>query len=88
MIQTEAVVKDPTGLHARPAALFAQSAKAFASKVTIGFGGREADAKSVMSVMALGIKCESTIELSADGPDEQNAVEKLKSMLEAGSSAG
>lgn len=88
MIQIDVIVRDPTGLHARPAAVFVQAAKGFSSKITIRFDGKEADAKSIMSVMALGIKCESTIALSADGADENDAVEKLKAMLETAREKG
>jgi phosphotransferase system HPr (HPr) family protein len=83
MIQCDVIVRDPTGLHARPAAVFVQAVKGFSSKITIRFNGKEADAKSIMSVMALGIKCESTIVLAADGADENDAVGKLKAMLES-----
>ena len=88
MIETEIQVNHPTGLHARPAALFVQAAKAFASKISIGYEGKSADAKSIMGIMSLGIKSEAVFKLSADGPDEGDAVSKLKSLVESNFAEG
>ena len=76
-------VNDPTGLHARPAAQFVQAAKAFSSKITVTFNGKECDAKSIMGIMTLAIKSQSVITVAADGADEAQAVEKLKQYVES-----
>ncbi len=83
MTEIEITVKHPTGLHARPAALFVQAAKLFTSKITINHDGKTADAKSIMGIMSLGIKCETMIKVAADGPDEAAAADKLKSIVES-----
>ena len=88
MVEAEVAVKHPTGLHARPAALFVQASKGFSSKISVGFDGRTADAKSIMGIMSLGIKCEAVIRLSAEGPDESEAVGKLKSLIESNFAEG
>jgi phosphocarrier protein len=83
MTTIEINVNDPTGLHARPAARFVQAAKAFASKITVSFNGRECDAKSIMGIMSLAIKSQSLITVAADGADETQAAEKLKQFVES-----
>jgi phosphotransferase system HPr (HPr) family protein len=64
-------------LHARPAANFVRAAMAFDAKVTVALDGREADAKSLLSVLALGAKAGSTLVLSAEGADGEAAVAGL-----------
>lgn len=88
MIHSEATVNDPTGLHARPAALLVNAAKNFKSKISIGFGGKDADARSIMGIMSLGIKAESKITITADGDDESDAVARLKSLVESNFTEG
>jgi phosphocarrier protein HPr len=88
MIEIEIKVNHPTGLHARPAALFVQAAKAFSSKITIAYEGKSSDAKSIMGIMSLGIKSEAVFKLSAEGSDESDAVAKLKSLVESNFSEG
>jgi phosphocarrier protein len=88
MVQSEVVISDPTGLHARPAAVFVQAAKGFTSRITVRYDGKEADAKSIMSIMAMGIKNECTISLTAEGADETEAIRKLKSLIESNFTEG
>jgi phosphocarrier protein HPr len=88
MLETEIKVIHPTGLHARPAALFVQAAKVFASKITIGYDGKSADAKSIMGIMSLGIKSETVFKLSAEGADEIDAIAKLKALVESNFAEG
>ena len=63
------VVIDPSGLHARPAAKFVQTASRFESRIVLHQDGREADAKSLISLLGLTIRPSSVITLTADGPD-------------------
>lgn len=76
-------VKDPVGLHARPAGLFVKEAAKFNSKVTISSGEKSSDAKRLFSVMGLGIKGGNTITITAQGDDEDAAIEALKAFVEA-----
>lgn len=64
-------------LHARPAADFVRSALKFKSQVTVAANGREADAKSLLAVLALGAKRGTTLRLSAEGDDAGAALEAL-----------
>lgn len=88
MTECEIAVNHPTGLHARPAAVFTQAAKGFASRIAVRCDGREADAKSIMGIMSLGIKSSAVITVTADGPDETDAIAKLKALVESNFSEG
>ena len=76
------VVKDPAGLHARPAAKFVQAASRYESRIVIRQGDREADAKSLIALLGLTIRPSSEIVLAADGPDADAALAGLVAELE------
>ncbi|QPK81967.1 PTS-dependent dihydroxyacetone kinase phosphotransferase subunit DhaM [Schaalia sp. ZJ405] len=77
-ITADAVVADPVGLHARPAALLARQAAGFDAEITVN----GADAASVLEVMALGVKQGETVHLVATGPDAAEAIVALVELLE------
>jgi phosphotransferase system HPr (HPr) family protein len=81
MPERRLVVKDPAGLHARPAAKFVQAASRFSSRVVIRQGDREADAKSLIAILGLTIRPSSEIVLVADGPDADAALDGLVAEL-------
>jgi phosphotransferase system HPr (HPr) family protein len=66
-----------TALHARPAAHFVRTAMGFGSDIVVGVDGREADAKSLLSVLALGAKGGTSLSLRADGDDADAALDAL-----------
>ncbi len=74
-------VKDPNGMHARPAGLFAKEAQKFSSKITVKSEKGEADAKGIFQLMGLCIKSGETITIKAEGADETDASEKLSDFL-------
>ncbi len=74
-------VKDPNGMHARPAGLFAKEAQKFLSKITVKSEKGEADAKGIFALMGLCIKSGETINIKCEGADETDASEKLSSFL-------
>ena len=83
----ELVVHNPSGLHARPAALFVQTAAAFRSRITVRNvtrAGQPTDAKSILGVLALGVASGHRIEIAADGADADAALAALVSLVEAG----
>ncbi len=89
MYKKETTVCNPTGLHARPAAQFANTAKQFESKVfvrNLSSEGRSdpGNAKSIISILTLGMGQGTRIEISAEGEDEQSAVDTLISLVDAG----
>jgi phosphocarrier protein len=70
MVETTLTVKHKLGLHARPAALFVQTASKFGSKIKVTNLTRQnkvADAKSILGVLTIGVAQNHTIILSADG---------------------
>ena len=75
------VIKDPAGLHARPAARFVQAASRFQSRIVIRLGDREADAKSLIALLGMTIRPSTEIVLAADGPDAEIALATLAAEL-------
>ena len=75
-------IKDELGIHARPAGLLVKEAAAFPCKVAIENGGKEVDAKRILGVMGLGVKCGEEITLRTDGDQEDTAMETLSKFLE------
>jgi len=75
----ERTVLLPAGvdLHARPAAQFVRTAMGFGARIVVTSGERDADAKSLLSVLALGAKGGTSLRLRADGDDAPGAVEAL-----------
>ena len=74
------VVTLPGGvdLHARPAADFVRTAMGFVASIQVAAGEREADAKSLLSVLALGAKGGTEIHLTASGEDAEAALDALR----------
>ncbi|MGD9677653.1 MAG: HPr family phosphocarrier protein [Vulcanibacillus sp.] len=82
MIRVTTVVKLKNGLHARPAALFVQEANKFNCDIFIEIDEKVANAKSIMGIMSLIINHDSQLVIIADGKDENQAADSLKSFLE------
>ena len=83
MKEFQYVVKDPLGIHARPAGLLVKEAKSGASEIVIEFGGKSADAKRLLAVMSLGVKSGNEVTVRVEGPDEDSRAEELKAFFEA-----
>lgn len=78
MRERAVVVGHSEGLHARPAARFVQTARRFRSRVRVLYGGREADAKSLLSLLALGVEQGAVIAIRAEGEDAEEALAALE----------
>jgi phosphotransferase system HPr (HPr) family protein len=80
---SEVEVALPVGvaLHARPAGLFVRRAMRFGAHITVGAGGREADAKSILGVLALGATGGTVLLLRAEGEDAPDALASLAECL-------
>jgi multiphosphoryl transfer protein len=81
MPELTVIVADPSGLHARPAARFVQAAARFESRIVLRYGGREADAKSLIALLGLTIRPSSEIVIAAEGPDADAAIAALATEL-------
>ena len=84
MISRTLTVVNPSGLHLRPAGVLSQTAMRFQSDITLECGDKRILAKSVLNVMAAGIKCGTQINVICDGPDEVDALAALTRAIESG----
>ncbi|SFL27143.1 phosphocarrier protein [Lachnospiraceae bacterium KH1T2] len=84
MVSKRVVVKNPTGLHLRPAGILCQEAMKFRSLITFRFRENTANAKSVLSVLGACVKSGDEIELMCEGEDEQEALNALVGIIEDG----
>ncbi|MDD3612225.1 MAG: HPr family phosphocarrier protein [Clostridiales bacterium] len=82
MIEKEFVIDNEAGLHARPAARLIKAADAFDSEIRIIKGDKIGNAKSLLSVLALGIFKGNKITIQADGPDEVSALYRISRLIE------
>jgi phosphocarrier protein len=69
------------GLHARAAASFVKTAASFPCAISLAHNGRKVNGKSIMGVMSLGAAKGSVLELTADGPEEAEAVAALSGLV-------
>jgi phosphocarrier protein HPr len=76
-IEARVTLPAEVALHARPAAEFVRMAMGFSSEIAVGAGDQEADAKSLMAVLALGATGGTELCLRAEGDDASSAVEAL-----------
>ena len=74
MFTKEATVNNQVGLYARPATFFIQKANEFRSTIMVEKEGRKVNAKSLLGVLSLGITKGTSITISAEGADEEEAV--------------
>ncbi|MCD8224033.1 MAG: HPr family phosphocarrier protein [Clostridiales bacterium] len=84
MISKNLTIVNPSGLHLRPAGVLSQTAMKFKCDVLIEHAGKRIIAKSVLNVMAAGIKTGSEITLICDGEDEAAAMETISKAIEDG----
>lgn len=82
MSQVTITVEHPAGLHARPAALFVKTASKFCSDIIVKTSDREANAKSILNVLTLGVNQGMEITIIARGEDESAAIEALRGLIE------
>lgn len=76
------VIKDEVGIHARPAGLLVKEAKKYKSNIIVAKGGKEAEAKKLMALMGLGVKCGDEVEVKVSGEDEDTAYTGIKTFFE------
>ena len=81
MYLKEVVVQNQVGLHARPATFFIQKANEYKSSIWVERDERKVNAKSLLGVLSLGITKGLSITIMAEGPDEEEAVNDLVSLV-------
>lgn len=84
MVSQKIVIKNPTGLHLRPAGILCKEAMEFKSLITFRFRENTANAKSVLSVLGACVKSGDEIELMCEGEDEEEALKTLVNAIENG----
>lgn len=84
MVSQKVVIKNPTGLHLRPAGILCKEAMRFRSLVTFRFRENTANAKSVLSVLGACIKSGDEIEVFCEGEDEEEALKTVVAIIEGG----
>ncbi len=82
MASKTTTIQNKTGIHARPASVFVQTASKFKSKVEIAAKGKKVDAKSILMIMSMGLVKGTEITISADGPDADEAVNTLVKLVD------
>ena len=80
------VVRNKSGLHARPAAQFVGKAGGFQSRITIknNVTGKSCSAKSIVMLLGLAVSANIEVEITAEGADEEQAVRQLIELIESG----
>ena len=81
MIETPVIVGHEDGIEGRPIALLVQEASQYASRIYIQMGDKQINAKSIMGMMTLGLDAGEEITLSANGDDENAAMESIEQYL-------
>jgi phosphocarrier protein FPr len=83
----DVVVGNPSGLHARPAALFAREAARFPCEITVANldgTGNAVNAKSILMLMTIGVSSGHRIRVTADGEQETEAIAALQALVASG----
>lgn len=88
MVKEQVVIKNPTGLHLRPAGLFCKTAMQFECKIIIERKNQgeeiQSNAKSVLSILGSCIKSGDVITIACDGKDEEEALRAMVQIVEDG----
>ena len=82
LVEKKCVINNKLGLHARPAALFVQTANRFGSDIIVVKEGEEVNGKSIMGIMTLAAQQGTPITIRISGPDAQLALEALVELIE------
>ena len=81
MYQKSVVITAPNGLHTRPAAQFVKEAKSYSSDIIVEIAEKSASAKSLFKLQTLGLAQGTSINIKAEGTDEQKAVDSLVELM-------
>ena len=81
MEQMRYTITDPNGIHARPAGLLVQAARAHASTITVRCGDKQADCKKLLQLMQMDIQCGDEITVTAEGDDAADALAELEETM-------
>lgn len=77
MVKEKVLVQSALGIHLRPAGAMSDEAIKYKSHIVFTYGNKTANCKSVLSILASGVKCGDEIEISAEGEDEEEALKAV-----------
>lgn len=80
--ETTVEIRNADGLHMRPAMQFVDLASRFSCEITVSHGATKADGKSIMQMSMLAATCGTRLQLRAEGPDAEEAIEALRELVE------
>ena len=84
MVCREFVIGIQGGLRARPAAMLVQVASRYESEILFAQGDKQIDAKSIIGILAMGVRQGECIGVCIEGPDERQAMQALTSVMDGG----
>ena len=84
MVSAVTVIKNPPGLHLRPAGILCKEALNYKSAILFKIRSTTANAKSVLSVLGASVKSGAETELMCEGPDEKEALEAILKLIDSG----
>jgi len=77
VVKFEYTIKDPMGLHARPAGTMVKLIKDIPASVNLACGSRSTDGKKLFGIMGMAVKCGETVTVSISGENETAVMERL-----------
>lgn len=84
MLTKKLTIKNPSGLHMRPAGIFVKTIEPFESEVQLLIRENEYNAKSMLNILSAGVKCGDEIELKISGSDEEECMQAVTAAVENG----
>lgn len=84
MLTRKLTIKNPSGLHMRPAGVFVKTVEPFESKVQLYIRDSEYNAKSMLNILSACVKCGDEIELKISGSDEEECMNAIVAAVESG----
>jgi phosphocarrier protein len=82
MVERIVTIRNRAGMHARPAALLVKTASSFASQISIEKDSERVNGKSIMGVITLGATFNTPLKITAEGPDEAEAVDAIQKLFD------
>ena len=83
MKKFEFTVKEPLGIHARPAGMLTKEAKKYTSTITLTKGDKDVNVLKLMALMSLGVKCGETVAVTIEGEDEDVCAPAIEEFFKA-----
>ncbi len=80
-VETTLILMNKVGLHARPAAMFVQTAARYKASIQVAYGERQANAKRILSLLQLGAEYGAGLRVRAEGEDAEEAVAALSDLI-------